>query len=301
MRVSVLINCHNYEAYVGEAIDSVRRQSAPVDELIIVDDGSTDRSARVIEQSIAGMPGARLIRQANRGQLAAFDTGVREATGDILFFLDADDRYLEDHVAEALEVFQKNSRLGFYFCAYRNSDSNENIRYKQGSGDLGPSAILTYLINAYTGSITSATVIRREIAEALFPPPDWLFEDWITEADNYVVFGASLTGFSKHFNPKPGFVRRVHANNLFHGRKRGFHERYRFHLRRHRMLNALFAKFHFSPDIARKLHTEFRAVPNPSRAVYRDYCKAIRCSSLRWNERFVIRLKLFGRFYLRRS
>ena len=63
--VSVLIPCHNAEKYVGETIDSVLRQTWPAIEMIVVDDGSKDRSATEIERfQIAGV---RLIRQENRG------------------------------------------------------------------------------------------------------------------------------------------------------------------------------------------------------------------------------------------
>jgi glycosyltransferase involved in cell wall biosynthesis len=88
-KVSVLIPCFNAGRYVGETLESVQRQSWPEIETIVVDDGSTDGSARVVRGFARGR--VRLVEQANRGQTAALNTGLRYATGDFVQFLDADD------------------------------------------------------------------------------------------------------------------------------------------------------------------------------------------------------------------
>jgi glycosyltransferase involved in cell wall biosynthesis len=87
--VSVVITCFNYARYVGECIRSVLAQTRAPLEIIVVDDGSTDGSARVI----AGF-GARvaLIEQENRGQQAAVQRGFAQCRGELVMFLDADDR-----------------------------------------------------------------------------------------------------------------------------------------------------------------------------------------------------------------
>ena len=299
MKTSVLINCYNYADYVGAAIDSVHQQTQTVDELIIVDDGSTDDSAQKIEERISGMPYARLVRQPNQGQLSAFDRGVSEATGDLIFFLDADDCYLPHHVASVVKVMKGDPRIAFYFCAHRMSNSDKIVRYKAGTGDLGPSALLTYLISAYVGSITSAMVINRKLTQVLFPFGSDLYADWITEADNCLIFGASLSGFKKYFEPEPGFTYRIHENNYFQGRTRDEYDRYLFYMRRHRLLTLLSQRFGLTPDLARRLHSEFRAIPAPSRRVYRDYVKALARSSLRTRDKLSIRLKMATRYYLK--
>ena len=88
MRVSVLLACWNAASYVGEAVQSVLDQRPAAHEIIAVDDGSTDRSAAVLEGF-----GTRLvlIRQANSGVGAALNRAAAEATGDVLAFIDADD------------------------------------------------------------------------------------------------------------------------------------------------------------------------------------------------------------------
>ena len=96
-KVSVIIPCYNAARYVGETLDSVHRQTWPNLEVIVVDDGSTDDSVRVIE-TFAEFD-LTLIRQPNRGQTAALNAGLAHATGDFVQYLDADDLIDPDKIA----------------------------------------------------------------------------------------------------------------------------------------------------------------------------------------------------------
>jgi glycosyltransferase involved in cell wall biosynthesis len=88
-RVSVLIPCYNAEKYIGDTLDSVFRQTWREIEVIVVDDGSTDRTGDVV-RSFAGL-NVRLIQQSNRGQTAALNVCCSYAQGDFVQYLDADD------------------------------------------------------------------------------------------------------------------------------------------------------------------------------------------------------------------
>jgi glycosyltransferase involved in cell wall biosynthesis len=85
--VSVIIPACNAATKVAEAIASVRRQTYPVAEILVIDDGSTDGTAEAAEQQ----GGVRLLRQANAGPSSARNHGLALAGGDLLAFLDADD------------------------------------------------------------------------------------------------------------------------------------------------------------------------------------------------------------------
>lgn len=86
--VSAIIPVFNGAAYVGAAIASVLAQTRPVDEVIVVDDGSTDDTLAVLEELGAVI---RVVRQEHRGDSAARNHGVAMASGDLLAFLDHDD------------------------------------------------------------------------------------------------------------------------------------------------------------------------------------------------------------------
>jgi len=96
--VSVIMPAYNSAATLVEALDSVLRQTRPVQELIVVDDVSTDDTIQVFEdwqRAATGRMESRLLRQSrNTGPAGARNTGIRAATGDWIAFLDADDAWL---------------------------------------------------------------------------------------------------------------------------------------------------------------------------------------------------------------
>jgi glycosyltransferase involved in cell wall biosynthesis len=87
--VSGVIPAYNAEKFLAEAIESALAQTYPLAELVVVDDGSTDRTAEVAGR----FPQVRVIRTPNRGQGAARNTGVDAAFGEWIAFLDADDSW----------------------------------------------------------------------------------------------------------------------------------------------------------------------------------------------------------------
>ncbi|MCP4686882.1 MAG: glycosyltransferase family 2 protein [Desulfobacterales bacterium] len=105
--VSVIIPVFNGERYLAEALESVRRQAHRPLEIIVVDDGSADGSARIARET----PGVRCIRQANQGAGAARNTGLAAAGGDLLALLDADDLWPANKLAVQVACLQKDPDL----------------------------------------------------------------------------------------------------------------------------------------------------------------------------------------------
>lgn len=89
-RVSVIIPCYNHGRFLAEAIESVLAQTTRAFEIIVIDDGSTDDSGLVARR----YPRVRCIRQPNRGVAAARNAGLAASGGELIVFLDADDRLL---------------------------------------------------------------------------------------------------------------------------------------------------------------------------------------------------------------
>lgn len=104
LAASVIIPCYNQAAFVGQAIESAFAQSPRTTEVIVVDDGSTDSTADVVQ----GYPAVRLIRQPNAGVSAARNAGLAAARGDFVVFLDADDELLPDAVEIGVDALRRH-------------------------------------------------------------------------------------------------------------------------------------------------------------------------------------------------
>lgn len=104
MTVSAVIPAFNRRNHVSRAIDSALAQTVPVDEIIVVDDGSTDGTAEVVESRYGAR--VRVVRQANTGVAGARRRGIQEACGVWIAFLDSDDEWLPDRNSELLLAAQ---------------------------------------------------------------------------------------------------------------------------------------------------------------------------------------------------
>lgn len=106
--VTVVIPAYEEERFVGEAIESVLAQTYPAVETIVVDDGSGDRSAEVA----AGYEGVTVMRQDNRGPAAARNAGVAAGRGELVTFLDADDRMVPERLEIQVGHLRANPGVG---------------------------------------------------------------------------------------------------------------------------------------------------------------------------------------------
>jgi glycosyltransferase involved in cell wall biosynthesis len=127
MSFSVVIPLWNKRATILAAVASVLRQSWREFELIVVDDGSTDGSA----DALAGIddPRLRIVRQANAGEGPARNRGIAEARHDWIAFLDADDLWAPDHLAELDRIRRQAPEAGLIGTAFA-------IRRRDGGYDL---------------------------------------------------------------------------------------------------------------------------------------------------------------------
>ena len=100
IRISAVIPAYNCEKYIGRAIQSVLSQTRPVDEIIVVDDGSTDTTAEIV-RSFGDK--VKLIQQENAGECAARNTGIKAASCQWVAFLDADDEWLPEKIERSEE------------------------------------------------------------------------------------------------------------------------------------------------------------------------------------------------------
>lgn len=100
-KISVVIPCYNAQDFIAEAIESVLDQTYKPYEIIVIDDGSTDKSAEIIKKYV---PPVKLIQQENRGRVEARKTGFYYATGQWIALLDADDYWAKEKLEKQVEV-----------------------------------------------------------------------------------------------------------------------------------------------------------------------------------------------------
>ncbi len=121
--VSIITPCYNGSKYIAQTIDSVRAQTYPHWQMLIVDDGSKDNSVEIIEKYVDQDSRIRLIRQPNGGSAAARNNGIRNAQGRYIALLDADDvwepRFLESQLA-----LMKEHDATLVYGSYKMIDEN---------------------------------------------------------------------------------------------------------------------------------------------------------------------------------
>jgi glycosyltransferase involved in cell wall biosynthesis len=120
--VSVVITTYNHAHFLDEALTSVFGQTRTPADVIVVDDGSTDRPQDVL----SAWPGVRLIRQDNRGLAAARNTGLNASISEYVLFLDADDLLAPSAIAAGLDCFERSPDAGFVYGAHRRIDVNRH-------------------------------------------------------------------------------------------------------------------------------------------------------------------------------
>ncbi|MEX0783302.1 MAG: glycosyltransferase family A protein [Dehalococcoidia bacterium] len=194
--VSVVIPVYNGERFLGEALDSVARQTVQPDEVIVVDDGSTDSTPTIL----AAQPGHRVVTTTNRGPAAARNTGVAASSGDLVAFLDADDWWLPQKLEVQLGLFEGAPSAGLALC---------HLMFHFESSVPGWMSRIDPAI-AHPAFIPSAWLMRRQAWELVGPFNESLRTaedvDWMARARDLGVEFAVADEMLFH--------RRIHDANL---------------------------------------------------------------------------------------
>lgn len=127
VRVSIIVPVYNVEKYILETVAGVQAQTFTDWELLLVVDGATDKSARLVEEGLALKPDerVRLIYQENRGAAQARNRGLLEARGRFIAYLDADDLWASDKLEKQL-AFMEAKQAAFSFTGYEFADEDGN-------------------------------------------------------------------------------------------------------------------------------------------------------------------------------
>ena len=297
MKTTCLINNYNYQDFVVDAINSALNQSVAFDEIIVVDDGSTDQSMSVIQEKFANNAKVKVIAKNNQGQLSSFNEGYLASTGDIVFFLDSDDIYEETYLQEALNFYGQNQECDFLFCAMTEfGKSNRINKYDNSDRDFGFTVILTMCLKKWIGAPTSAISMRRSVLSQILPMPSKYLEDWRIRADDCLVWGASLVGARKYYLSMPLIRYRVHDNNGCYGRTFN----YIYQVKRTGVVNAFFelfcSRYRYDQDLYNLAKYEFRTLTNPTFKDFANYRRIIQASNLPFDKKVEMTVSMFGSY-----
>ncbi len=191
--VSVLIGNYNYAQYINQTLESVLCQTYPHFEILVCDDGSTDRSCEVIETYVEKDSRVKLIRKENGGVATALNAAYQESKGEIICILDADDLWIDNKLQRVVEAFKSNPKCGFVIHNVIEIDGNGSLLKPTpkledlASGWMAPLALENggHLENIPPAS---ALTIRRKVANLIFP----LNEAMVRHTDSLICFLAPL-------------------------------------------------------------------------------------------------------------
>jgi glycosyltransferase involved in cell wall biosynthesis len=115
--ISVVIPVHNREHLIARAIASVVSQTLPPDEIVVVDDGSTDHTAEVVKDLTTSLSNLRLVSlKENVGAAKARNIGIESAKGDLIAFLDSDDIWYPEKLNKQVKEFKTSNNIVAVFC-----------------------------------------------------------------------------------------------------------------------------------------------------------------------------------------
>lgn len=124
--ISVIMPCYNEAKTITQSIQSVYNQTFSDFELIVVDDGSSDDSLRVLTQQKKLYHSLRIVSQPNRGAGPARNRGLKEAKGEMIAFLDADDSWHPECLEKLYRKLSQESEAVLVYCGWQNLGLNEN-------------------------------------------------------------------------------------------------------------------------------------------------------------------------------
>jgi glycosyltransferase involved in cell wall biosynthesis len=204
-RVSVVVPAYNAATTISQALDSVFRQSFRDFEVVIVDDGSTDRTREVVAEYGDRI---RVLTKANEGKPAATrNLGVHAARGELVAFLDADDWWREDKLERQVAVFDGRPDVGLVYTADATVDANGKTLSVNPCPPEARGRIYE-LLTVRNVMVGSSVMARREAIVRAGG-----FDEGLTSIENWDLWIRIARDWAIDYIDEPLTLYRVHAGN----------------------------------------------------------------------------------------
>jgi glycosyltransferase involved in cell wall biosynthesis len=193
--ISVIIPAYNTERYLGETLESLLAQTYPHFEVMIVNDGSTDRTLEIAHQYAVKDPRIHVVSQLNQGISLTRNRGIEETTGELIAFLDADDRWVPEKLATHALHFATMPQLGMSFAKVAYISANGSNTGQKSNSKLTNFCHQDFYLENH--AITpSNVVIRRSVLKSVgaFNPE---FSNGLEDQELFVrllCFGITVEG-----------------------------------------------------------------------------------------------------------
>lgn len=185
---SIIVPAFNVEVTLAKTLQTLLAQTYPAFEIIIVDDGSSDGTARIAHE-FARDRRIRVIRQENRGLAGARNTGIAAARGDVIGFCDADDLWLPEKLATHVRHLDSNAHIGVsYSGSALINDAGDLLGQAQRPRLKAVDAAVIFKRNPIGNG--SAVVLRRAVLDAIAYRPhhehsrDWHFDETFRQSED---------------------------------------------------------------------------------------------------------------------
>jgi len=171
IRISVIIPVYNASTTIIQCLESVIKQTKPVYEIIVIDDGSTDNTLFIVTRFKESnkIDNLIIISQSNSGPSKARNKGIKKAVGNWIAFLDSDDKWLPDKIEKQVAVIEQNKDVSIIGTAFLSKDKN----YYKKSEQIGFKKML--FKNRF---LTSTVLVRKEVVSK------FLFDEKLSYAED---------------------------------------------------------------------------------------------------------------------
>lgn len=219
--VSVIVAAYNAEAFIAECLESIIAQTYDNIEIIVVDDGSRDNTAEVVQKYHEHV--RYFHQEPSGGPAAPRNKGILHSRGEYLLFFDSDDILILDCISRQVDFLQRHTDVGMIFCDYRNFDENHSwekthfencpqiwsiINSNSDHSDLVLDKAFRVLAKENFG-IMGGLMIRRSMLK--YGPT---FNENLKSCEDFFFYYRLARYTPVGINTNVGYMRRLHATNI---------------------------------------------------------------------------------------